>query len=139
MRGFDVMLKALGLQEVKDRKQLISMFKSQSIRGDILVDPSTTPWCACIINYCEREAGKKGTGRQNARSFLEYGLKVLLKDAKEGDICIFKRGTSSWQGHVTYFVKDNKDNTILCLGGNQADKVCYSNYRTDTLLGIRRP
>src|SRR5690348_13353662 len=92
--GFKVMQSRLGQHEVRDRTKLIAWFKDHAIKGDIVVDPSTTPWCACAVNAAEREAGNKGNGRQNARSFLTYGTKVELKDAKQGDICIFKRGGS---------------------------------------------
>ena len=76
MRSIDVAKTMLGLQEKKDRVKLIDFFTKHSIRGDIVVDPSQTPWCACFVNACERAAGKKGTGLQNARSFLNYGEEI---------------------------------------------------------------
>jgi uncharacterized protein (TIGR02594 family) len=139
MKGIDVALSYLGKQEKRDRKELISLFKKYARKGDIVIDPATTPWCAAFVNACERSIGNTGTGKLNARSFLHYGTVVDPKNAKEGDIIIFKRGSSTWQGHVAYFVKyDKKSGTVVCLGGNQADMVCYSHYATDRILGIRR-
>ncbi len=137
MRGIDVAKKYLGYEEVKNKKELMSLFKSAAVHNDIVIDPSTTPWCAAWINFCERSAGKPGTGKLNARSFLDYGDKISIRDALEGDIVIFERGHNGWSGHVTYFVKKIADG-IQVLGGNQKDSVCYSNYPLTGLLGIRR-
>jgi uncharacterized protein (TIGR02594 family) len=143
--GLEIAKHSEGEDEINDRYELRSFFKTWSINGDLDIDPSTTPWCAAFVNACERAAGFKGTGKLNARSFLKYGKEVKLEDAKEGDIAIFKRGNSNWEGHVTYFIEAatrfNSGNpyvTIECFGGNQGDKVCYANYRASDLLGIRR-
>ncbi len=137
MRGIDIAKKYLGYEEVKNKKELMSLFKSVAIHNDIVIDPSTTPWCAAFVNSCERIAGKPGTGKLNARSFLDYGDKISIRDALEGDIIIFERGHNGWSGHVTFLVKKIADG-IQVLGGNQKDSVCYSNYPLTGLLGIRR-
>lgn len=100
------------------------------------IDPSTTAWCAAFVNAIEKQCGRKGTGKLNARSFLDYGAPV--KEPQVGDICVFRRGSSSWQGHVAYFIAI-EDEGILVLGGNQGDSVCYKHYSKDALLGYRRP
>lgn len=139
MKGFDVAKNHIGLQEVRDRSELIKLFKLVAKNNDIVIDPSKTPWCAAWINYCERAAGKPGNGKLNARSFLTYGNKVEGDDAELGDILIFTRGSNTWQGHVCYFVDwDDDNNTVICLGGNQSDMVCYTHYSQDRLIGIRR-
>ena len=51
---------------------------------------------------------------------------------------IFKRGSSSWQGHVAFFVKD-RGALIDVLGGNQSNAVNVKGYQSAALLGIRRP
>ena len=135
MTGLDIAKTKLGLQEVKDRAKLIEFFKAANIN----LDPQTTPWCAAFVNACEVAAGKVGTKKVNARSFLTYGVAVKREDAKEGDIVILSRGHSAWQGHVAYFVSiDDKNSLVTLLGGNQADKVCMSKYDTAKILGIRR-
>jgi uncharacterized protein (TIGR02594 family) len=136
MRGIEVAEMYLGLKETapKDRLKLRELFKVAKID----LDPKTTPWCAAFVNGCEVKAGNKGTGRVNARSFIMYGTKVSLEQAREGDICVFSRGNSSWQGHVTYFVSHN-GMEITVLGGNQRDCVCKSIYTTENLITIRRP
>ncbi len=127
------------MTEQADSQELMHLFKTNSIKNDIALDPLHTPWCAAFVNLCERQAGHKGTGLVSARSFLNYGIDVPEEKAEEGDIVIFSRGNSSWQGHVTYFVRWNDDEgTVECLGGNQSDKVCIAAYPQDHILGIRR-
>jgi uncharacterized protein (TIGR02594 family) len=139
MKAYDIAKQHIGLQEVRDRKELIGLLKQFAIKNDIVIDPKTTPWCAAFVNAMERAAGNKGTGKLNARSFSKYGSKIEINKAKEGDIVVFTRGSNSWQGHVAYLHKiDKKTNTVICLGGNQNDAVCYAHYSLDRLIDIRR-
>jgi len=66
------------------------------------------------------------------------GQPLTLLDAQPGDVVIFKRGNSSWQGHVAFFVKD-RGALIDVLGGNQSNAVNVKGYQSAALLGIRRP
>lgn len=134
--GIDIMEDHLGLQEIRDNKELKKFFRAHGFN----IDPASTPWCAVMVNCCERAAGNLGNGKLNARSFATYGDEVKLAGAKVGDIVVFERGSNGWSGHVAYFVEyDKANNVIKCLGGNQADMVCYSNYSKDRLITIRRP
>lgn len=98
-------------------------------------NPATTPWCAGFVNAIEKMCRREGTGQLLARSFLKYGEKT--ETPKLGDIVVFRRGDSSWQGHVGYYVNED-NNGILVLGGNQNNKVCYKYYPASKLLGYRR-
>jgi uncharacterized protein (TIGR02594 family) len=139
MKGIDFAKACIGMTEQKDGQELMHMFREKSRKEDIVVNPAITPWCAAFVNWAERSSGKAGTGKLTARSFLTYGTPVKLDQAQEGDIVVFKRGNSSWEGHVTYFCcYDEENKTIECLGGNQKDSVCYSAYPLSQLLGIRR-
>lgn len=142
MNGLDVARKYLGLQQNRDNAQLKALLRSQSIHGDIAIDPATTSWCAGWVNFCERESGKHGTGLLNAQSFKTYGAPIVDWDtAKEGDILVFHFPfDNAWQGHVTYFVSwDDAANTVNCIGGNQNHAVSSSNYVQDYITDIRRP
>lgn len=135
MKGIEIAKKHLGQQEIRDRKALMAFFKQYGIS----CDPQTTPWCAYMVGACEKAVGNKGTGSGLARSYLKYGTAVKEEEAKEGDIVVFARGSNGYSGHVTYFVKwDDASNTVIVLGGNQSDMVCYSHYSQDRILGIRR-
>jgi uncharacterized protein (TIGR02594 family) len=133
MTAIDEAKKYLGLNEVDNAQQLMTLFKIASIK----LSPASTPWCAAFINAIEKSIGHPGTGMLNARSFLTYGKKVDIEDAQPGDIVVFKRGDSLWEGHVTYYVSQDMT-SIKCLGGNQGNCVCYANYPKNRLLGVRR-
>lgn len=139
LTGIEHMKARLGLVESNpaDRKILMDFFKKYAVNGDIVVDPQTTPWCACMVGACERAAGNKGTGAQNARSYLNYGTRVNIEDARQGDIAVFKRGDSTWMGHVTY-IDAVKVGGLICMGGNQNNSICRQFYPYANLLGIRR-
>lgn len=101
------------------------------------VKDDETAWCAAFVGAMLARSGGEGTGKLTARSYLDWGQPVTLTDAQEGDIAVFKRGNSTWQGHVAFFVKENGAN-ITVLGGNQSDQVKLSGYPKSSLLGIRR-
>lgn len=103
--------------------------------------PDSVPWCAAFVGAMLHRAGVKGSGLLAARSYLNWG-KALQKPT-QGCIVVFQRGSSSWLGHVAFFVRTNPDGTIQVLGGNQGDKVSYANFSTNSrflkVLGYRWP
>lgn len=125
--------KYLGMTETGNKTALSAYFKKAGFN----LDPSTTAWCAGFANSVLHECGINGTKSLAARSFLNWGRKVEPRSAQPGDIVVFKRGNSNWQGHVTFFSRWQGSN-MVCLGGNQSDKVCEQLYSTASLLGVRR-
>lgn len=105
--------------------------------GHAEVSDDSTAWCAAFVGAMLKRAGLKPTGSLAARSYLKWGDPVDLKDARPGDIAVFSRGNSTWQGHVAFFVKENAS-TLSILGGNQSDKVSVRTYPKASLLSIRR-
>jgi len=105
--------------------------------GHAWVKDDSVAWCAAFVGAMLKRAGVKGTSELTARSYLNWGVPVDLANAQPGDIVIFKRGNSSWQGHVGFFVNQSGD-LIKVLGGNQSDSVRESNYSKAALLGVRR-
>lgn len=112
---------------------------AEYLRG-VGADPSDeTPWCAAFANWVLKQAGIEGTGKPNARSFLDIGEPVELADVKPGDIVIFWRGDPrGWTGHVAFFWAFRDVDTIEVLGGNQQNAVSIATYPTRRILGIRR-
>lgn len=103
------------------------------------INPRETAWCAAFVNSVLGATGGKGTGSLMARSFLEWGEPV--SKPAEGDIAVFKRGSSSTQGHVGFYmgtVEKNGKQYIRVLGGNQSNGVNEKSYPADQLLGLRR-
>lgn len=115
--------------------KVVAYFKDSGNPG---VMDDETAWCAAFVGAMLKRAGIKGTGKLNARSYLDWGTPVDRKNALPGDVVIFKRGSSSWQGHVAFFVKD-RGALIDVLGGNQSNAVNVKGYQAAALLGIRRP
>ena len=118
-----------------DNPKVVAYFKDSGNPG---VMDDETAWCAAFVGAMLRRAGVKSTGALNARSYLDWGTPVDRKNAQPGDVVIFKRGSSSWQGHVAFFVKD-RGALIDVLGGNQSNAVNIKGYHSAALLGIRRP
>ena len=118
-----------------DNPKVVAYFKDSGNPG---VMDDETAWCAAFVGAMLRRAGVKSTGALNARSYLDWGTPVDRKNALPGDVVIFKRGSSSWQGHVAFFVKD-RGALIDVLGGNQSNSVNVKGYQAAALLGIRRP
>lgn len=117
-----------------DNPKVVAYFRDA---GHAWVKDDETAWCAAFVGAMLKRAGMEGTGKLTARSYLEWGVPVELADAREGDVLVFKRGTSAWQGHVTFFVR-RAGTHIECLGGNQSDQVKVSRYPLVDLLGVRR-
>ncbi len=136
MTPYDLAKAEVGTVEWKDgnNPKVVAYFKDSGNPG---VKDDETAWCAAFVGAMLKRAGIKGTGKLNARSYLEWGVPVERKDAKPGDVVVFKRGSSSWQGHVAFFVKD-RGALIDVLGGNQSNAVNVKGYQSSALLGIRR-
>lgn len=98
-----------------------------------------TPWCSTFVNFCALETGYERTGKLDARSWLDVGETIGTDDARKGDVIIFERGNSNWQGHVAFIDSMERDRGIArCLGGNQSDSVNIQTYPLSKLLGVRR-
>jgi uncharacterized protein (TIGR02594 family) len=95
-----------------------------------------TPWCSAFANWVMRQSGLRGTGAANARSWLQWGYPIA--NPEYGCVTVFKRGKSSWQGHVAFYW-GQEGNTLLVLGGNQRDSVSIGRYPKKNLLGFRWP
>jgi uncharacterized protein (TIGR02594 family) len=135
-KAFELAKAEIGTVEWKNghNPKVVAFFKDSGNPG---VTDDETAWCAAFVGAMLRRAGMKSTGALNARSYLDWGKPVDRKDAQPGDVVIFKRGNSSWQGHVAFFVKD-RGALLDVLGGNQSDAVNIKGYSTKALLGIRR-
>lgn len=95
-----------------------------------------TAWCAGFVGAMLKRAGMPNSGSLAARSYLKYGTPVDTPEP--GDIVVFSRGNSTWEGHVGFYVGET-DTAVKVLGGNQSNKVSIANYSKTRLLGYRRP
>lgn len=113
-----------GLNENSNRKTL---------KGLVGIDPVAVPWCAAFINAILEREGYVGTNDNRARSFINYGEKVVSPEV--GDIVVFR-------SHVGIFIEYKQINDTLyvgVLGGNQSNSVKVSYFPVKKILAIRRP
>ena len=119
-----------------DNPKIMEMYKSV---GHDWVEHDEVAWCAAFVGHCLEKAGLRSSRKLNAQSYLTWGEKVAgVEQAREGDIIVFTRGSSTWQGHVAFFLKA-AGNQVEVLGGNQSNAVTVARYSKARILGIRRP
>jgi uncharacterized protein (TIGR02594 family) len=116
-----------GLHENKNRKTIQAM---------VGINPATTPWCGAAAAYAVRKTG--GTpppGYNKAISWKKFGTGVSLSSARKGDIVLlrFKRGY-----HVGVFSANAGNGRIEVCGGNMSNRFKCSNYRTSSVVAVRR-
>ena len=127
----------IGTLEVVGKKhnpKIVAYFKDAGNAG---VTDDETAWCAAFVGAMLERAGIRSTRKLNARSYMEWGVPVGLEDAQMGDVVVFQRGDSAWQGHVGFYV-GHGSTKITVLGGNQSNKVSTAPYPVAKLLGVRR-
>lgn len=127
----------IGTTEIKgnaDNPVIMAMYREV---GHDWVEHDEVAWCAAFVGAMLERSGIRSTRKLNARSYLEWGYRVEPDDAQEGDIAIFERGNSSWQGHVAFVISISKTH-VKVLGGNQMNAVNIKSYPRSKLLGIRR-
>ncbi len=131
----DIAKEELGTKELPGKpaaKRVLEYFKAAG-HGYVVSDE--VAWCSAFANFCMSEAGYSGTKSLAARSWLNWGHKV---DPQPGAVLIFKRGNSSWQGHVCFCLAVSGDR-VTVIGGNQSNRVSIVTRSLDGLLGARMP
>jgi uncharacterized protein (TIGR02594 family) len=111
---------------------IAEFFQSTKFKGGDADDA----WCSAFANHCMRKAGVRGSGRANARSWLDWG--VALEQPTLGCVVVFSRPPKPSEGHVSFFVGADK-NYITVLGGNQNNAVCVRPYPRARVLQFRMP
>ena len=125
----------VGSHERRDRNLL---------RNFMGIDPVRTEWCAAFLNSILNSQGIPGSESVSdnplmARSFLDWGESV--DTPRRGDIVVFRRGNSGWEGHVAIYlstVERDGRTYYRILGGNQNNEVNVTEYPVSRLLDIRR-
>jgi uncharacterized protein (TIGR02594 family) len=131
-------LKYYGVEEVAGEKSnafITSFFKET---GNQKIASDNNAWCSVFVGYCAKKTGYVSFAKANAKSWLKVGKEI--NEPQPGDIVVFWRETPlSWKGHVAIYIgKDALTGNIICLGGNQNDKVCLSLFSRSNVLGYRR-
>lgn len=96
-------------------------------------------WCSAFVNHVCIDVGAQRTNKALARSWASVGEEILPGQVRPGNIVVLRRGTSKWQGHVGFLVRqDSKAGRVWVLGGNQSNQVCIKAYPTNRVLTYRR-
>ena len=134
--AFEIALSQYGVKEIVGDKHNPVILNYFDCIGHSWVHNDETAWCAAFVNYCLNNAGYEGTGKLNARSFLDCG--TVTDHPETGDIVVLWRGSIlSWKGHVGFYVNETASK-INILGGNQSNQVKISSYPKVQLLSYRK-
>jgi len=137
MTPYEIARLHIGLKEIPGDQNHPDILAMYARVGHGWVEHEEVAWCAAFVDSCLEQTGERSTRSLTARSYLDWGVPVELSDAREGDIVVLSRGTSSWQGHVGFYV-GSAGREIEVLGGNQNNAVSIASYARDRLLGLRR-
>ena len=121
--------KELGIHETAGPKataRIVEYDKATTLKAT----SDEVPWCAAFVCWCLEQAGIESTHSAAAASYYDWG--EAIDDPVEGCIVV-------WPHHVSFFAGWEDDDTIRCLGGNQADSVKYSNFSIGNILSYRMP
>jgi len=110
-------------------KELINKFHRSTSLPASMVNPSTA-WCSSFVNYILEITGNVGTNSAGSQSWLRWGSDT--KGPALGALAVFTDYDLKWnktnQGHVGFVAGILSNGRISVLGGNQGDKVKYSDY-----------
>ena len=142
LTNFDIISVAMSQYGIKENtsntvheEKILSYFHEI---GHSWVKNDETAWCSAYWNWVIKKCDLTGTGKLNARSWLEAGEKVDIGNAVVGDtVVLWRTAPHSWKGHVGGYI--NHDNKfIYMIGGNQNNEVNISSYPISRVLEIRR-
>lgn len=134
----EVAMKELGVHETHGPEATVRIMEYEQHTDRGYTGSDEEAWCAKFANFVTDEAGFPGTHHANARSFLTWGISLLIPI--KGCIVVFKRGDSETQGHVAFCDHPDISNGVVrVLGGNQGDAVSIARFPTSKVLGYRSP
>lgn len=133
IRATEIASRFIGMNERNDAGAISSFIRRSA---GISVDPRVTPWCAAFVNGVLGASGVEGTGKLNARSFLNFG--TATDRPNKGDVVVLSRGDpNGWEGHVGFFQGYDRYGRVQVLAGNQSNGVNVQSFDPGRVLGFR--
>ena len=135
-KALKIAFEQYGIKEVPGSTHNAEVIKYFQESGFTNIHDDETPWCSAFLNWCQIQAGRKGTGSLGSRSWIQWGEKVM--EPKLGDIAVFwRRNPQGWEGHVGFYIQHDNNN-VWVLGGNQSNQVNIQKYPGTQLLSYQR-
>lgn len=135
---YELSMGELGVLEspgAADNPKVLAYAKDAGI--DKIVNADSVPWCAAFVGAMLHRAGIQGSGKANAKSYLQWG--VRLNGPVLGCVVVLDRPPHDWQGHVGFYVGRPSIGKIRLLGGNQGDMVCQADFDSGRINQFRWP
>jgi uncharacterized protein (TIGR02594 family) len=94
-----------------------------------------TPWCGTAVAHWMRETGMPLPRHwYRAKGWLDWG--VVLEHPLVGCVVVFEREGG---GHVALVVGQDQNGNLMCLGGNQGNRVTIAPFKRQRVAGYRWP
>lgn len=135
-RWLEIAEREVGVTEKSGKATNARITEYFAVAGHREVKDDETAWCSAFVNYCMEKAGQKGTLSLAARSWLRWGKHC---EPTPGCIMVWKRGSSTWEGHVNILKEILPKGGYLCVGGNQGNQVSERTFLKKNLLDSRWP
>ena len=126
--------KEIGIKEVPgkgDNKRIVE-YHSYTRLG---APHDEISWCSSFCCFVMESVLIESPKNALARSWLEWGISC---EPRYGSVLIFAVGRYEWQGHVGFYVYQDKEKFYV-LGGNQRNEVNVTGYKKELLLDARWP
>lgn len=128
---YEVASNLLGMKEVvgKEHEPFIQWCFSTTTFPAPYTDEDA--WCSALLNGLCKLLGVERTNSAAAISWEEKGIPITLAQAEKGmDILV-------WEHHVGLY-GGRKGDKVICLGGNQGNRVSEALLLSNTLKAVRR-
>ena len=136
MKTIEKAISQYGIKEIVGKQHNPAVLKYFNEIGCDWVKDDETAWCSAFVNWVCKSSGKAYSGKLNARSWLNIGIKT--NKPQLGDVVVlWRESKDSWKGHVGFFIRQTK-NWIYVLGGNQNNQVNIKAYLKSRVLEYRK-
>ena len=108
----EIALSQYGVKEITGASHNPTVVQYFREIGHSWVKNDETAWCSAFANWVVKQAGLKGSGRLDARSWLLVGEKTDTPQL--GDIVVFWREKpTSWKGHVGFYIGHSENQSMI--------------------------
>lgn len=118
-----------------DNPRILEYLRTTTLPESMIEDE--TAWCSAAANWCMKQAGIPGTGKANARSWLEWGS-MMIEPVYGCIVVLWRESPQSKLGHVGFYV-GHSATSIYLAGGNQNNEFSIAPYPKARVLAFRWP